>query len=41
LPDIAVQLGGISCPSATRCELVGYYYTGGNAFYPLTEEWKK
>jgi hypothetical protein len=41
VPAIAVNLGGISCPSARHCFFVGSYYSGGAApfFFPLTEQW--
>ena len=32
-------LVGVACPSATRCEAVGYYNTSGNVQVPLAEGW--
>jgi hypothetical protein len=32
-------LVGVACPSATRCEAVGYYNTSSNVQVPLAEGW--
>jgi hypothetical protein len=33
------QLNGVSCPSATDCTAVGYYYNESSVFFPLAEQW--
>ena len=39
LPSSNTVLDGVSCPSATSCVAVGYYYVSDGMDAPLTETW--